>query len=99
VSARIALPKRMMPCSKFLFLATIFPKNVGERGGGGVLKIFSGHLKRGSKNFTGHKPVTLTVKKCFRTNSSYNMGETLIFGPISVKFRSINSIQLPLKAM
>jgi hypothetical protein len=24
---RIALPKPMMPCSKFLFLATIFPKN------------------------------------------------------------------------
>jgi hypothetical protein len=27
----IALPKLMMPCSKFLFLAPIFPKNVGER--------------------------------------------------------------------
>jgi hypothetical protein len=45
VSAGIALPKPMMPCSNFLFLATIFIKKVGE-----------------------------------------------IFGPISVKFRSINYI-------
>jgi hypothetical protein len=44
VSARIALPKPMMPCSKFLFLAIISPKNIGERGGGrgGGLKKFSG---------------------------------------------------------
>jgi hypothetical protein len=27
------------------------------------------------------------------------MGETLIFGPISAKFRSINSTQFPLKAL
>jgi hypothetical protein len=53
VSARIALPKPMMPCSKFLFLATIFPKNVGERG---VLKKFFRTLKKGAKNFSGHKP-------------------------------------------
>jgi hypothetical protein len=53
VSARIALPKPMMPWSKFLFLATIFPKNVGERVGG-VKKIFR-TLKKGSKNFSGHK--------------------------------------------
>ena len=33
VSARIALPKPMMPCSNFLLLATIFRKNVGEGGG------------------------------------------------------------------
>jgi hypothetical protein len=42
VSARIALRKPMMLCSNFLFLATIFPKNVGERGGG-VENIFSEH--------------------------------------------------------
>jgi hypothetical protein len=37
VSARVALPKPIMPCSKFLFLATIFPKNCrrGEGGWGG----------------------------------------------------------------
>ena len=28
VDNAIALPKPMMPCSKSLFLATIFPKNV-----------------------------------------------------------------------
>jgi hypothetical protein len=44
VAARIALPNPMMPCSKFLFLAAIFPKNFGERGGGegGVEKKISG---------------------------------------------------------
>jgi hypothetical protein len=46
VSARIALQKLMMPCSEFLFLSTIFPKNVGE-----VEEIFSGHSKKGSKKF------------------------------------------------
>jgi hypothetical protein len=40
VSARIALPKPMMPCSNFLFLATIFPKNVGEGVGIEKIKIF-----------------------------------------------------------
>ena len=64
MSARIALPKPMMPCSKFLFLATIFPENVGERGGGGgggegVLKT----LKKVKKKFSGHKQVKLRVKK------------------------------------
>jgi hypothetical protein len=54
VSARIALPKLMMPCSNFLFLATIFPKNVGERegGGGGLLKNnFPDIKKKGQKIF------------------------------------------------
>jgi hypothetical protein len=37
VSGRIVLPKPMMPCSKFLFLATIFPKNVG--GVSGIKKM------------------------------------------------------------
>jgi hypothetical protein len=45
VSARIALPQPMMPCSKFLFLATIFPKNVGEQGWG-VEKMFPDIKKR-----------------------------------------------------
>jgi hypothetical protein len=51
VSARIVLPKPIMPCSKFLFLATIFPKNVGEGGGERFKKKFPGIKKR--------------VKKCF----------------------------------
>jgi hypothetical protein len=50
VSARIALPKLMMPYSKFLFLATIFPKNVGE-GGGGWLKIIFPDKKKVEKFF------------------------------------------------
>jgi hypothetical protein len=76
VSARIALPQPMMPCSKFLFLATIFPKNVGY--------------------FSRHKPVKLLGPKKF---SGQIPVDTLIFRPISVKFRSINSIQFPLKAL
>jgi hypothetical protein len=42
MSARITLPKPMMLCSKFLYLATIFPQNAGEQGGGGggLKKIF-----------------------------------------------------------
>ena len=67
----------MMPCSKFLFLATIFPKNVGGGGGGGG--------RGGRKNFSRHKQVKLRVKK--------------FSGPISVKYRSINSTQFPLKAL
>jgi hypothetical protein len=89
VSARIALPKPMMPCSKFLFLFTIFPKNDE--------KFFSGPKKKGSKNFSGHSAVKL--KKNFPYKFLLKMGETLIFGPISVKFRPINSIQFPLKAL
>jgi hypothetical protein len=58
VSARIALPKPMMPCSKFLFLVTIFPKNDE--------KIFSGHKKKGSKNFSRHSAVKLRLKKNFQ---------------------------------
>jgi hypothetical protein len=61
VSATIALRKPMMPCSKKL--ATISPKNVGERGE--VEKFFSGHSKTGRKNFSGHKPIQLRVKKFF----------------------------------
>jgi hypothetical protein len=54
----------MMPCSKNFYLATIAPKNVGERGGGGVEveKTFPGHLKKGRKNFSTHKPIQLRVK-------------------------------------
>jgi hypothetical protein len=52
VSARIALPKPMMPCRKFLYLATIIPKNVGERG-------------RGLKNY--FPDIKKRVKKFFRT--------------------------------
>jgi hypothetical protein len=53
----------MMPCRKF-FLATIFPKNVG--GGGEVENIFFRTFKKkGRKNFFGHKPVQLRVKKFF----------------------------------
>jgi hypothetical protein len=33
-------------------MATIFPKNVGREGGGGVEKFFSGHLKKRSKKFS-----------------------------------------------
>jgi hypothetical protein len=33
----------MMPCSKFLFLAAFFPKNVGEQGWGSLL-LGSGKL-------------------------------------------------------
>jgi hypothetical protein len=51
--------------------------------------------KKGSKNFSRHKPVKLRVKQIFPDKIS----EILIFGPISVKFRSINSIQFPLKAL
>jgi hypothetical protein len=57
MSARIALPKRIMPCSKFLYLATIFPKNVGERRGRGrgrggeVKQIFPDIKKRVEKFF------------------------------------------------
>jgi hypothetical protein len=51
----------MMPCRKFFF-PTIFPKNVG--GGGEVENIFFRTLKKkGRKNFFGHKPVKLRVKK------------------------------------
>jgi hypothetical protein len=51
VSARIVLPKPVMPCSKFLFLATIFPKNVGEGGGERFKKKFPGIKKRVKKFF------------------------------------------------
>jgi hypothetical protein len=48
VSAGIALPKPMIPCCKFVFLATIFTKNVGERWGGGLKNIFPDiNLKKG----------------------------------------------------
>ena len=53
VSARIALQKPMMPCSNF-FWPLFFPKMLAS--GGKVEKNFSGHSKKGSKNF-------------FRTNS------------------------------
>jgi hypothetical protein len=62
VSARIALRKPMMPCSKKIFFATISPKNVG---GGEGRKNFSGHSKKGRKNFSGHKPIKLRVKTFF----------------------------------
>ena len=51
----------MMPCSKFLFLATIFPKNVGG-GGGEVEKKFLDIKKKGS-DFSEHKSVRLRVQK------------------------------------
>ena len=99
----------MMPCSKFLFLATIFPKNFGERGlgggggggwGGGCLKKNFRTLKtRVKKNFPDINHLNYGSKNVFRTNSCSNMGETLIFGPISVKFGFINSTQFPLKAL
>jgi hypothetical protein len=56
----------------------------------GVKNFLLDIKKKGSKHFSAHKPVKLRIK---------NMGETLIFGPISVKFMSINSIQFPLKAL
>jgi hypothetical protein len=60
----------MMPCSKFLFLATIFPKNFGERGrggggGGGFEKNYPDIKNKGQKNFPAHKPLKLRVKKIF----------------------------------
>jgi hypothetical protein len=48
VSARIALRKPMMPCSKKKFFVTISPKNVG---GGKVEKFFQDIQKRGEKIF------------------------------------------------
>jgi hypothetical protein len=48
VSARIALRKPMMPCSKKNIFATISPKNVG---GGKVEKNFPDIQKRGEKIF------------------------------------------------
>jgi hypothetical protein len=58
VPAIIVLPKPIMPYSKFLFLATIFPKNVGEGGGERFPKNFQ-ELNKGSKIFSGNKPVKL----------------------------------------
>ena len=70
VSARIALRKSMMPCSKNIFFASISPKNVGERGevekylGGGW---FPDIQKKGRKNFsTLYKPIKLRVKKFYK---------------------------------
>jgi hypothetical protein len=57
----------MMPCSKKNFLATISPKNVGEKGGGEVEKFFPGHSKKGRKNFSRHEPIELRVKKLTQT--------------------------------
>jgi hypothetical protein len=53
-------------------------------------KIFFRTLKKKGGDFSGHQPVKQIPLKTW---------ETLIFGPISVKFRSINSIQFPLKAL
>jgi hypothetical protein len=56
----------MMPCSKFLFLATVFPENVGGgRVWGKWKKIFPDIKRRGRKIFSGHKLVKLTVTKIF----------------------------------
>ena len=53
---------------KFFFV-NIFPKKVGERGGGGGRgrkKNFPDiQKKKPKKNFSGHKPVKLRVKKFF----------------------------------
>jgi hypothetical protein len=70
VSARIALPKPMMPCSKFLLLATIFPKikmfaGGGSIGGGVLRNFFPDIKKKGSKNFFVQIPVATWVKPLF----------------------------------
>ena len=93
---RIALQKSMRLCSKF-FLVTIFPKNVGERGGGE--KFFTDIQKKSRKKFSGDKPVKFRVGNFFPYKFLLKLRETLIFGPISVKFRSINYIQFPLEAL
>jgi hypothetical protein len=52
VSARIALPKPMMPCSKsvyFQFWPLFFPKMLASRGG--IEKNISEIKKKGQKNF------------------------------------------------
>ena len=56
---------RWCPAANFYFWVPIFPKNVGEQGGGGGWKIFFCTLKKGSKNFSGHEPLKLTVKTIF----------------------------------
>jgi hypothetical protein len=66
----------------------------GEGGGGGgggwLVKFLPDIKKKGRKIF----PDINQLK-----NSCQNMRETLIFGPISVKFRSTNPIPFPLKAL
>ena len=58
---------------KLIFLVTIFPKNVGERGGGGGSrggeKLFPDFQKKGRKNFSGHKPIKFRVKSFLRADS------------------------------
>jgi hypothetical protein len=58
--------------------ALFFPKNVGERRGGEG-KNFSGHQKKGQKNFSGWK---LSFKMLFsdKFRLKLNMGQTLFLG-------------------
>ena len=93
---------RWCPAAKKKFLPLFLSKMLAS--GGEVEKYLGGGWfpdiqKKVRKNFSRHKPIKLRVKKFLRTNSSYNIHETLIFWPISVKFRSINSIQFPLEAL
>ena len=83
-------------CRKFFF-GHYFSQKCWRAGGEVEKDFFRSFKKKGrKKKISGHKPVKLRIKNFFPDKF---LLKHLIFGPISVKYRSINYIQFPLEAL